>query len=282
MSLSVLQKIEHLDAVADHQEIVRLTTAYEYPFLMRKALEFALFRTYAVPSIGALLDHTQHFHKEGQKRYDDTSLLIAEWIENGYDSEKGRAAIKRMNQLHHHWPITNDDYLYVLSVFIYVPRDWYAMYGTRNLSGKEMLAMYTFWYEVGKLMGLKNTPESDAAFEQFFRDYEHQNFAYTDANRRVADSTINIFLNWYPPFMRPMVRRAIYALMDDPLREAFHYPAPSPLFKSTLNGTLRLVANIIRLFPPRRNAYRFTQEPNRTYPNGYEIDKMGATDLIAK
>src|ERR1051325_27180 len=89
MTLSVLQKIEHLDARKDHQEIIRLTTAYEYPFLMQKALEFALFRTYAVPSIGALLDQTNHFHREGQKRYDDTALLIAEWVENGYDSENG-------------------------------------------------------------------------------------------------------------------------------------------------------------------------------------------------
>jgi hypothetical protein len=55
MTLSVLQKIEHLDARQDHQEIIRLTTAYEYPFLMQKALEFALFRTYAVPSIIELL-----------------------------------------------------------------------------------------------------------------------------------------------------------------------------------------------------------------------------------
>ncbi len=282
MTQSVLQKIQRLDARTDHQEIIRLTTAYEYPFLMQKALEFALFRTYAVPSIGKLLDHTNHFHKEGQKRYDDTALLIAEWVENGYDSHQGRAAIKRMNQLHHHWPISNDDYLYVLSCFIYVPRQWYTMYGTRNLTEKECLAMYYFWVEVGKLMGMKNIPESDAAFEQFFQDYERQHFAYSDEGRRVADATINVFLSWYPALMRPLVLRGIYALMDDPLREAFRYPAPSPAFKSFLNGTLRLVANVIRLFPPRRKPYQRTKEPNRTYPHGYQIEKIGATDLIAK
>jgi len=282
MALSVLQKIEHLDAKADHQEIIRLTTAYEYPFLMQKALEFALFRTYAVPSIGALLDHTNHFHTEGQKRYDDTALLIAEWVENGYDSENGRAAIKRMNQLHHHWPISNEDYLYVLSCFIYVPRQWYDMYGTRSLTEKEMLAMYYFWVEVGKLMGLKNIPETDAAFEQFYQDYERQHFTYTDEGRRVADATINVFLSWYPAFTRPLVLRGIYALLDDPLREAFHYPAPSPAFKYFLVGTLKFAARIIRLFPPRRNPYRRTKEPNLTYPHGYEIEKVGAAEPIAK
>src|SRR5436309_12080943 len=93
--MSVLQKIAPLDAKADHQEIIRTTSSYEYPFLMQKALEFALFRTYAVPTIGALLDQTKHFERKGQQRYDDTALLIAAWVENGYDSPLGREAIKR-------------------------------------------------------------------------------------------------------------------------------------------------------------------------------------------
>ncbi len=281
MGKSVLEQIEHLDAVADHQEIARIVTAYEYPFLMQKALEFALFRTYAVPSIGALLDHTQHFERQGQKRYDDTALLIAEWVENGYDSENGRAALRRMNQLHHRWNISNDDYLYVLSVFIYVPRQWFDLYGTRSFSDKENLAMYTFWVEVGRRMGIKHIPESDAAFAQFSRDYEQKHFTYTDANRRVADATIRIFLNWYPAIIRPLVLRGIYALMDDPLREAFRYPAPAPWFKGLVHGGLRLAASIIRRLPPRRTPYRRTQDRNRTYPNGYKIDEVGASDSIA-
>ena len=142
--------------------------------------------------------------------------------------------------------------------------------------------MYYFWVEVGKLIGMKNIPESDTAFEQFFRDYERQHFAYSDEGRRVADATIKVFLSWYPAFMRPLVLRGIYALMDDPLRQAFGYPAPSPAFKSFLNSSLRLVASVIRLFPPRRKPYQRTKEPNRTYPHGYQIEKIGATDLIAK
>jgi hypothetical protein len=282
MPKSVLEKIAHLDAKADHQEIVRIVTAYEYPFLMQKALEFALFRTYAVPSIGELLDKTQHFERAGQKRYDDTALLIAEWAENGYDSERGRAAIKRMNQLHHHWPIANDDYLYVLSVFIYVPKDWYAMYGTRPLTEKENLALYYFWVEVGKLMGLKNIPDTYEAFEQFCRDYERDHFAYTAPNRRVADATIRVFLNWYPALIRPLVLQGIYALMDDPLREAFHYPKPASWVVGLTRGGLKLAAELIRLLPPRRKPYLRSKAPNRTYRQGYEIEGLGATEPISK
>jgi hypothetical protein len=35
----------------------------------------------------------------------------------------------------------------VLSVFIYVPREGYTLYGTRLLTEKENLAMYYFWVE---------------------------------------------------------------------------------------------------------------------------------------
>lgn len=282
MAQSVLEKIQHLDAIADHQEIVRIVGSYEYPFLMQKALEFALFRTYAVPSIGALLDQTQHFERKGQKRYDDTALLIAEWVEKGYDSESGRAAIRRMNQLHHHWPISNEDYLYVLSVFIYVPKDWYMMYGTRALTEKETLATYTFWVQVGKMMGIKNIPDTYEAFEQFSRDYEREHFAYTDANRRVADATIRVFLSWYPKLIRPLVLQGIYALMDDPLREAFRYPAPSGFVKAVTRGGLKFAAKIIRLMPPRRKPYLRSTAPNLTYPQGHTVEQLGATEPIAK
>ncbi|MFN8374169.1 MAG: oxygenase MpaB family protein [Anaerolineae bacterium] len=282
MTQSVLEKIAPLDAKADHQEITRIVTAYEYPFLMQKALEFALFRTYAVPTIGALLDKTKHFERAGQKRYDDTALLIAEWVENGYDSEHGRAALRRMNQLHHRWEIANDDYLYVLSVFIYVPVEWYAMYGTRALTEKETHALYYFWVEVGKRMGIKNIPDSYEAFEQFYHDYERKHFIYSDESRRVADATIQIFLNWYPAFIRPVVLQAIYALMDDPLREAFRYPAPPSWFTAMVRGGLRLGARFIRLLPPRRTGYQRTQDRNLTYPHGYKIEEVGATEPIAK
>jgi hypothetical protein len=282
MAQSVLEKIAQLDAQADHQEITRMVTAYEYPFLMQKSLEFALFRTYAVPTIGALLDKTQHFERKGQKRYDDTALLIAEWIENGYDSERGRAALKRMNQLHHRWQISNDDYLYVLSVFVFVPAEWYAMYGTRPLTEKENLAIYYFWCEVAKRMGIKNVPDTYEAFYQFYKAYERQHFTYTDASRRVADATIRIFLNWYPAFLRPIVKQAIYALLDDPLREAFRYPAAPAWFKALTLGGLKLGARLIKLLPPRTQPYLRTKDRNLTYPHGYEIEKIGATEPIAE
>jgi hypothetical protein len=75
-------------------------TAYEFPFDITRALEFALYRTFAVPRISALLDQTGEFTRHTQKRYDDTDLILSTIYEYGYDSDQGRAALRRMNRLH--------------------------------------------------------------------------------------------------------------------------------------------------------------------------------------
>ena len=118
----VLPEIETLDAVRDHQRITFLCCRVDFPWDTTRALEFALFRTFCVPAISALLGKTQEFGKRAQKRYDDTDIIVSEMMEHGYDSERGRAAIARTNALHGRFKIRNEDFLYVLSTFVFVPR----------------------------------------------------------------------------------------------------------------------------------------------------------------
>ena len=72
--------------MSDHARIVRLDTCYEFPWDTTRALELALFRTFAVPSVAALLDSTGEFAARAQKRYDDTDLILSTIGEVGYDS----------------------------------------------------------------------------------------------------------------------------------------------------------------------------------------------------
>jgi hypothetical protein len=272
---AILNQIRQLDPEQDHQQIVFLMGAYEAPFLIQRALEFALFRTYAVPSIAKLLDQTGEFAQRGQQRYDDTSLIIAEFTENGYDSERGRAALKRMNRLHGRFDIGNDDYLYVLSTFIYEPIRWNARFGWRPLDPKELQAEFIFWREIGRRMGIKNIPETYEAFEQFNVDYERTHFRYSEESRRVGEATMQVFLRWYPAILRPLIRPALYAFMDKPLRDSFGFPEAPAWAKALAIGAMKVYGRALRWLPPRRKPRRFTQEKNRTYPNGYQIEQLG-------
>lgn len=118
---AILREIQRLDPLKDHQRIVFLSCCYDFPFDTTRALEVALFRTVCVPSISALLDRTGEFERRAQKRYDDTDIIINELIESGYDGVRGQRALRRMNQQHGRFAIANQDFLYVLSTFIYEP-----------------------------------------------------------------------------------------------------------------------------------------------------------------
>ena len=107
----ILHQIEQLDPERDHVRMYHLSSGYEFSWDTVRALELALYRTYCVPSISALLDRTGEFQHRTQKRYDDTSLIVAEISEWGYDSDRGRAALRRMNQIHGRLQISNDDLL---------------------------------------------------------------------------------------------------------------------------------------------------------------------------
>src|SRR5438477_391042 len=163
----VLEQIRRLHPEKDHQQIVFLSMRVDFPFDTTRALEFALFRTFSVPRIAALLDHTGEFQQRAQKRYDDTDIVVSELIERGYDSERGRAALRRMNQLHGRFEIANEDFLYVLSTFVFEPIRWNARFGWRPLCEQERLALFYFWREVGRRMGIKQLPTNYEEFERF-------------------------------------------------------------------------------------------------------------------
>ncbi|PTL75510.1 oxygenase MpaB family protein [Vitiosangium sp. GDMCC 1.1324] len=276
---TILEQIQKLDPEKDDQRILFLSWYHDFPWDIRKALEFALFRTFAVPSISKLLESTGEFTKRPQKRYDDTDLLIAEFVEHGYHSERGRRAIRRMNQLHHRFPISNEDYLYVLSTFVFEPRRWIDRFGWRPYSEHERLATWHLWRNVGRMMNIRDIPSTYEDFERFNVEYERTWFRYSESNRRVGEATRDLFLSWFLP--RPLLRfgqPVVHAIMDEPLREAFGFPAPPSSLRRTVQGLLRARSHALRFFPSREHPKLVTHRPHPTYPNGYEIEELGPPD----
>ena len=273
----ILRQIEKLDPQKDHFRISYLAGFHEFPWESTRSLEFALFRTYAVASVGRLLNATGEFTQRTQKRYDDTDLMLSEILEHGYDSEWGERAISQMNAVHGRFRISNEDFLYVLSTFVYEPQRFIDRFGYRKLTPTEKQGRFIMWREIGKRMKIEGIPETDETFEQFNRDYEAKHFTFHEGARRVADSTLNLFLGWYlPRFLWKPFRPFMLAIMDDPLLEAFRYKKPGPLVRAIAIGGLKLRGFLLRFIPARRNPVLHTQRKNnRTYPGGYTIEGLG-------
>lgn len=267
-----------LDPVHDHLKIVQWVGEYEFPYETQRSLEFALFRTFAVPSISSLLASSGQFAAHGQKRYDDTAIIIAEIAENGYDSPRGREAIRRMNHLHHRFSISNNDYLYVLSTFVFEPSRFGRLLSWREATYSEKIANFIFWREIGRRMAIHNIPETLEAFEQFNRDYERDYFRFAETNHQVAESSLQVFLSWYPLLLRPIARQAIYALMDDVLLQGVGFPIPPRWWRWLVRKGFRVRAAIVRWLPRRSKPFLLTKSDIRTYPHGYKMDDLGSND----
>jgi hypothetical protein len=272
---SILDEIRQLDPLNENQRIVYLSTRFEFPFDTTRALEFALFRTFAVPSISALLDRTGEFDKRPQKRYDDTDIIVSELMECGYESDRGQRAIARMNLLHGRFNISNVNFLYVLSTFILEPIRWNARFGWRLLCQQERLAYFHFWRQVGIRMHIRDIPSDYDELARFNCDYERSQFRTSKANQRVGTATRELFASWAPRFLSPVVRSAIHALLDDPLREAFGFPPPSPFLRWLVPAALRCRGRLLRWLPPRRRPVLRTEMRHPTYPSGYTIEELG-------
>src|ERR1700755_918304 len=120
-------------------------SGHEFPWDMTQSLGLALYRTYAVPSIGQLLSATGEFERRTHKRYADTGLILEAVIEHGFASPDGRAALRRMNQMHGAYAISNDDMRYVLSTFVVIPTRWLERFGWRALSEPERRASVNYY-----------------------------------------------------------------------------------------------------------------------------------------
>jgi len=272
----ILQEIESLDPVRDHQRIVYLSSCYEFPFDTTRSLELALFRTFAVDKGTPLLASTGEFTRRTQKRYDDTYLILSEIMENGYDSPRGRAALRRMNRMHGHYTIPNDEFLYTLSTFIYEPLRWNARFGWRPLTDKEKLATFEYWRQVGRRMNIKELPDDIEAFEAFNVAYEENHFRYSDSNHVIAAATRDMLLGWYLP--APLKRFGapfIHAILDDATLDAVGFPRPAPWVRKVVTAAFRLRGRVVRRLPRRRKPYLFTRRRMRTYPRGYQVEKLG-------
>jgi uncharacterized protein (DUF2236 family) len=273
-----LRRMEQLDPETAFLDVYRISSTYEFPWDYFHSLSFALFRSFAVPSIGRLLAETGEFTERTQKRFEDTVLILDTVLEHGFTSETGRAAIRRMNQMHRAYPISNQDFVYVLSTFVVLPIRWIDRFGWRRLSETEKIASARYYRELGRHLGITDLPASYQEFAAHLDSYEAERFAHDPGGRAVGDAALGLFTTF--PLARrlpaALVRRLALGLMDDPLRTALGYPRFSQSEQRLYASAVRMRGRVVRLLPPRTEPLFARQRPEiRGYPHGYDIGQLG-------
>ncbi|KIM44280.1 hypothetical protein M413DRAFT_378573 [Hebeloma cylindrosporum] len=263
------------------QDIMSVSTRYDMPMLLNYALAFALFKTYGIPSISKLLASTKELKSKEtvSKRYADTELLIATWVgcpisgfldasmsvtNNGpnpkpADDPRAMLALARTNWLHSKYRISNEDYLYTLSLFILEPGNWAKRFGWRKLSPLEEHAYYVFWVEIGNRMGIRDIPDTLEELINWSKDYEESYMVPADTNKEVAGSTVEELISFVPETfgVKALSRRIVVCLMEDPVRESMLYPEQPWLLRKSLDAGMGLAAFVQRWFLLPRSREKF-------------------------
>lgn len=250
-------KLDAHDPREAHRIVV--TLAYkEFPFLWTKAMEFALFKTYAVPSMSSLLVKTGELVENCPYRVEATDLLIRHFLERSiFDCPSARAALARMNTIHRQYTISNNDMLFTLGVLVCEPASWVDRYEWRTLTPHERTAVHTYWTAIGSEMGIVDIPPSYEEMLKFCNTYAAKHVRYSKGNALLAAKTLNLLLDTQvcpPPlsFLKPTVLSALYALIDPLYSHALGLPAAQRGMVLLVDAVLALRAWVVRhLFWPR-------------------------------
>lgn len=278
---AVKRELRALEPQTDHQRMVQLLVGYEFPYDVNRALELALFHTFASPSISGLLSKTGQFRNHGQKRYDDTSLLVARFLQDGLDSETGKKAIAQINRIHSHFKIPNADYLFVLSTFILYPIEWINRFGWRKLTASEEQAFFLFFIEVGKEMNIADLPQSLEGLKAQLKAYEDTHLRFHPSNRETADATVQIVKNWLPAAFRFLVQPAFSVILKDSLLFSFGYKKPGAFFTLVFTTAMRIRKTVLRYLTFKPYPTLISNTLYRTYPNGLpEIEDTGSDAVL--
>ena len=268
------------DPDTEYEATARWLGAIEVAWDIERSLEFALFRTYAVPSISGLLARTGKFESEPRRRYDDTELLLSEPMEHGIDSPRGAEAVARINEIHGRFRIANDDMLYVLSTFVCEPVRWCARYAKRPFSAEEIRAWTRYYQALGARMGISGVPEDYEAFDRLNRAYEDTHFRYADSNNRIAIASLDLLLGFYLP--RPLFRfgrPVALSLMDTPLLLAMGFEPPALGTQKMVKRAMAMRKWVLARLPRRKTPRLITARKRPSYPGGYAISELGGAPV---
>ncbi|KAI1845509.1 hypothetical protein JX266_008367 [Neoarthrinium moseri] len=229
--------------VEDAQKIIKELASLEFPQMSETSLQFGLFKTYGVETISRLLLGTRNLTDPvaSRKRYEDTGIIIGEFMANPPNSARATTSVARMNWLHSKYiqsgQISNADLLYTLSVFITEPVRFARLYDWRPLNDMEHCAYGVFWKSIGDAMGIQyegflaKTEWADGLdfaldVAQWAKAYEVVAFKPSPISNKPAVALIPMITYWVPRWAQSFTQECVHVLLGDRVREAFLLPEP--------------------------------------------------------
>ncbi|MGI5246442.1 oxygenase MpaB family protein [Dactylosporangium sp. CA-139066] len=230
----------------DYEAIVRRLMFHEFPWDVRMAGRLMIWHLYANPAVAPVVGRTDALFT----RAEITSLTFGDLVEHGLDSPRGREILRFVNSSHRGTPVTPAHNAFALAALAVTLIRWLDRHGWRPLTPPERTALTVFYAELGRRMGVRDLPRDPAALAAFLERAE-STFAFTEAGRLCSERTLAMARARVHPWLRPLVRPAIAALLPPPVRAAVGLPAPPAAARLAVRAALWLRRVVVRRLPAR-------------------------------
>ncbi|KAG0326409.1 hypothetical protein BGZ99_009550 [Dissophora globulifera] len=249
------------------EEVYTRSFGYDFPFMMNFAVGLSVLKTSSIPRITKIQVATRETVDRGPKRAEDTNDILgeildgplrrearrfvqdevdlktgavttrarkstpaAEDIDNdrAEDEARAQAAIERMNFIHSHYKIQQNDYLYNLSMFATECFYWIEHFDFRPLTDLEKNAILGIWTDIARKMGIEYVPATVQELVDWTEEYEAEHQVYASTNPMVANSSISLLQDMFTsPAAKARVKKFFSAIINPRLRKALGWEEPS-------------------------------------------------------
>jgi len=87
----------------------------------------------------------------------------------------------------------------------------------------DVQAWWTLWREIGHEMGIHSIPHTYPQIKHWSTQYEQTHLIPSPPTHPLAETTTALLIYYQPSFLKPLAKKVIIGLMDDPLRKAMVY-----------------------------------------------------------
>ncbi|MCD2189828.1 oxygenase MpaB family protein [Actinomycetospora soli] len=271
-------RLTTLDPERDHTEIARtsLETLHGHRALVLAMFTVSFMKQVAVPTMGRILWRrgTGDIITDTAGRNDDTIVFFGRFLEHGPDSPEGIRWIERLNAIHAHFPIRDEDSLYTLGTLALDPEQIAAGLGARPFTRVELEGQWRFWRAVAVRQHLRDIPGSREELRTWMHRYEEQEFAPSEAGRAVADALVEDFSRRVLPApLRPFGPEVLAAISPENLRVTHGLPRPRPAVTAAVRAVGRAYLDGVAVRPVPRDRSLVTLFDRRGGASG--PDRLG-------
>ena len=247
-------EIASLDPVVDNERIMHLSVEVRYgdPVLAAAIFAVGFARQMAVPSIATVVHRGGRapIMTDSRKRNDDSLVFFGEFLRHGHSTDKGRAAIDRLNEIHAPFPLRNDQMLYTLTSLTFDAVRIPALFGLDPMTQIEKDASFHFWQGVGRRMGVTDLPATAEECHAWMQEYERENWAWSPGGEAVARMLVeDVAARWLPTGLQRVARELMLSLMEDEMLDVLHLKRPKARTRALASALVRAYFAGRRILP---------------------------------